>query len=98
MLQSQKGGYMARQQEQEKFESKLPPFQVTKSEDWEGWLVVKCGYEDCNDIFLVRASRWLNKLIRQDVEIIGRSCPYCFSAGRIPASYTSGRRLTTRSD
>lgn len=72
------------------FESKLPSFTAKRSEDWPSWLIVTCPYEDCGDVFLVRASRWQRKLNRtartsgKQFVITGRSCPYCFRAAHIP--------------
>jgi hypothetical protein len=80
---------MARKQTQEEYVSQLPPFKVTVSKDHPGWLIVECGREDCADFFLVRKSHWTRKLVVNGHTITGRSCPYCFRAGRMP---TSGRR------
>jgi len=75
----------------DEFVSKLPLYQARKSEEYPNWLIVECGYEDCGQIFVVKASAWLrprrtrNPRTDKVTVITGRSCPYCFRTGRIPA-------------
>jgi hypothetical protein len=66
-------------------ESKLPVFVAKRSLDYPGWLIVQCPREDCDDIFLVRSSRWRRKYRTSGGNVVtGRSCPYCFRAARLP--------------
>jgi len=83
---------MARRLEDpEQFVSKLPPFKVKPSEDYPGWLIVECGRDDCAGVFLVRKSHWTRALVRRGTTITGRSCPYCFRAGRMPSGKRKSR-------
>lgn len=82
----------------EAIESRLPVYTAKRSETFPAFLVVTCGYADCPGTkagrpFLVAEREWMrpNRLIResptrpkQPIVIIGRSCPYCFRAGRLP--------------
>lgn len=69
--------------------SQLPVFEAKRSEDYRSWLVVTCPRDDCNNTFLVHR-KWLRPLKRvaratgAEFTIVGRSCPYCFRASRIP--------------
>ena len=70
--------------------SLLPSYTASRSKDFPSWLIVTCPYEDCGDVFLVRASRWLKPQNRvtsagKSFVITGRSCPYCFRAARLPS-------------
>jgi len=78
------------------FESKLPVYQAKRSEQFPKFLIVFCGYQDCqgtaaNRPFLVSEREWLrprrvlSSKTGQTTVISGRACPYCFRAGRIPA-------------
>jgi len=78
------------------FISRLPQYQATRSEAFPAFLIVTCGYEDCPGTvadrpFLVSEKEWLrprrthNERSGKTTVITGRSCPYCFRAGRIPA-------------
>jgi hypothetical protein len=80
----------------DEFVSKLPRYQATRSQDFPGFLIVRCGYADCPGTaadrpFLVSEREWLrprrvtDKKLFKTTVIIGRSCPYCFRTGRIPA-------------
>lgn len=77
------------------FVNNLPRYLVTRSKDVPGFLVVYCGRKDCpggaaGRPFLVAEREWLrplrytNKVKNETFVITGRSCPYCFKAGRIP--------------
>ncbi len=79
----------------EQFESKLPVYAVSRSTDFPVYLVVTCGYDDCpgtvgGRVFLVAEKEWLRPIRRvarttkRPFVITGRSCPYCFRAGRLP--------------
>jgi hypothetical protein len=81
----------------EEFVSKLPPFTAKRSSDFPAFLIVMCGYEDCPGTqadrpFLVSEREWMRPLHRvsklrgvdSPFVITGRSCPYCFRAGRLP--------------
>jgi hypothetical protein len=73
----------------EPLESQLPTYSVKRSVDFPSWLVVTCPYEDCGDVFLVRASRWLKPMRRtthsgDPFTITGRSCPYCMRVSHKP--------------
>ena len=79
----------------EEFINKLPRYRATRSQDYPGFLVVKCGHDDCPGVkgdrpFLVAEREWLRPLRHTNdrtgkvTVITGRSCPYCFKAGRIP--------------
>lgn len=68
--------------------SQLPVYAAKRSKDFPGWLIVTCPYEDCADIFLVRASHWRRNRVYRSLSgrehtITGRSCPYCFRAARL---------------
>lgn len=73
----------------------LDPFEATRSKDFPEFLIVFCPRDDCvgtinNRPFMVHYRTWIRplfyvkKLTRERVRIIGRSCPYCFKASRIP--------------
>jgi hypothetical protein len=64
--------------------SSLPTWQAKPSEDFPGWLILTCPYEDCGDTVLVRKSRWSRKIVRRETEITGRSCPYCMRVAHRP--------------
>ena len=81
---------------QEEFVSKLPLYQATRSQDFPGFLIVYCGRKDCPGTtadrpFLVAEREWLRPYrVKKGQQIlptviIGRSCPYCFRTGRVPA-------------
>ena len=68
----------------------LPEYEASPSKQHKGWLVVRCPRPDCDDIFLVRKSKWMKKVTRTtrnggEFVIIGRSCPYCHRSAAIPA-------------
>ena len=76
------------------FESKLPVFKATRSEDYPEYLIVTCTRKDCTSggrPFLVAAKEWLRPVRRTNDRtgittiIVGRSCPYCFRTSRVPA-------------
>jgi hypothetical protein len=78
------------------FVSKLPRYQATRSQDFPGFLIVRCGYKDCPGTtgdrpFLVAEREWMRPFRVQKqqqikpIVIVGRSCPYCFRTGRVPA-------------
>jgi len=77
------------------FVSNLPEYQATRSKSFPAFLIVYCGYEDCPGTaadrpFLVSEKEWLrprrthNDRSGKTTVVTGRSCPYCFRAGRIP--------------
>lgn len=68
-------------------ESQLPTFGATRSKDYPAWTVVTCPREDCAQTFLVKTAVWFERRIygQKDTVIIGRPCPYCFKAARLPA-------------
>lgn len=77
------------------FVSNLPAYQATRSTDFPKFLVVMCGRKECPGVkggvpFLVAEKEWLRPLRVQysrsanPTIILGRSCPYCFKAGRLP--------------
>jgi len=79
----------------EQFVSRLPVYSAKRSADFPAYLVVTCGYEDCpsrtdDRVFLVAERTWLRPLHKTArttglrYAIVGRSCPYCFRAGRLP--------------
>jgi hypothetical protein len=89
----------------EQFESKLPVFNATRSEDFPAFLVVFCGYADCPGTagdrpFLVAEREWLRprRVISRrtgiSTTIVGRSCSYCFRAGRIPSRRAIGAKTS----
>jgi hypothetical protein len=79
-------------------QTKLPMYEVYKSNDYEDWLVVYCLRDDCPTkariSFLVHARTWLRPFKRtarqteREYKITGRSCPYCFRPSQIPARNT----------
>jgi uncharacterized C2H2 Zn-finger protein len=70
------------------FVSQLPRYRAVKSKDFPNWLVVTCPR--CDGVFLVESKSWMRPLrytnrVKQETYVItGRSCPYCFKAGRLP--------------
>lgn len=81
---------------QEEFVSKLPPYRAARSQDFPGFLIVYCGRKDCPGTaasrpFLVAEKEWMRPFrVKKGQQIlptviIGRSCPYCFRTGRVPA-------------
>jgi hypothetical protein len=66
--------------------SLLPKFSVKRSEDFKGWLIVTCPRDDCGGMFVVERKAFYAKRTVRDTLIVGRPCPYCFKAGRLPAS------------
>lgn len=82
---------------QEEFIDKLPPFSAKRSESFPAFLIVECGYDDCPGTaagrpFLVAEEAWMKPQVLERVSptgkpirITGRSCPYCFRTGRLPA-------------
>jgi len=80
----------------EQFVSKLPVYAARRSKDFPAYLIVECGYEDCpsrldDRMFMVAERTWLRPMRRVArttglrYTIVGRSCPYCFRAGRLPS-------------
>jgi hypothetical protein len=78
------------------FVSKLPRYRVTRSQDFPGFLIVYCGRKDCPGTmgdrpFLVAEKEWLRPVRKINARsgmttvIVGRVCPYCYKAGRLPA-------------
>jgi hypothetical protein len=81
----------------DEFVSNLPPFTAKRSKDFPAFLVVYCGRDDCPGTmadrpFLVSEREWMRPLhrvsrlrgVEKQFVITGRSCPYCFRAGRLP--------------
>ena len=67
----------------------LPEFEVRPSKDFPKWLLVTCTR--CDNTFLVLAKAWrktLRSVIKKDVVLRGRACPYCYATSLIP----SGRK------
>jgi hypothetical protein len=72
----------------------LPVYTAKRSESFPSFLVVMCGREDCPGTkadrpFLVSQREWMRPIHRESRSgkpfvITGRSCPYCFRAGRLP--------------
>jgi hypothetical protein len=72
-----------------KRQTELPIYSAKRNSYYPAWLNVTCPREDCGELFLVKASRWYKKRTYQDgrgreFPIVGRSCPYCFAAARLP--------------
>ena len=76
------------------FESRLPTFVAARSKDYPKFLVVWCSREDCvaNDKrpFLVAEAEWMRPRKRTSTKgttfaIVGRTCPYCFRASKLPS-------------
>lgn len=88
----------------DEFESKLKPFTATRSKDFPGYLIIRCGHEDCpstkaDRVFLVSEREWLrpqrltaNKT-KRSYTVIGRPCPYCFRTGRLPKRAAIGTAI-----
>lgn len=83
--------------------SDLPPFEVYRSEQFPGWLLVMCPYEDCpsskdETFFMVHKATWLADLISRfsGGVLTGRSCPYCYRTGRVPKRGVRFRPLRNR--
>jgi hypothetical protein len=79
----------------DEFVSRLPVFRAKRSNDFPAFLIVYCGQEDCPGTvgrrpFLVAEKEWMrprrvyNEKSAKLTTIVGRSCPYCFRAGRLP--------------
>jgi hypothetical protein len=79
----------------DEFVSKLPAYEVKRSKNFPSFLIVMCGRKDCPGTkagrpFLVSEREWMRPFRVQTqrqirpLVIIGRSCPYCMKAGRIP--------------
>lgn len=81
----------------DEFISSLPEFEAKQSKDFPEFLLVMCPREDCpghlgERPFLVHRRTWMRPLKRRMTKrgvtemfkIVGRSCPYCFRAARIP--------------
>lgn len=79
----------------DEFVDKLPRYRATRSEQFPGFLIVVCGRKDCPGTkaghpFLVaekvwmRPYRFVNRRTGKTTIMTGRSCPYCFKAGRLP--------------
>ena len=66
------------------YESSVPPFVVTPSEDYPNWSIVTCGREDCGATHLVKTRAW------KRAPYVCRPCPYCFKVGRIPGKVLRG--------
>lgn len=74
----------------------LPVFEAKKSKDFPSFLIVMCPRDDCIGTskgrpFLVHGPTWLNphrlfnERTQRAITIVGRSCPYCFRAARVPS-------------
>lgn len=61
------------------FADLLPHYLARRSSDFPEWLIVTCPREECGLDFLVHRKQWYNSSPK-----LGRSCPYCFMANRIP--------------
>ncbi len=85
----------------DEFTSQLPEFVATQSKDFPEFLLVMCPRDDCPGTlddrpFLVHKRTWMRPLkrkmtkrgITEMFKIVGRSCPYCFRAARIPRRIT----------
>jgi hypothetical protein len=72
------------------YESQLKRYDVTVSEDFPEYLLVRCPHKDCPSHtssdgmvrpFLVHRRSWrrpLHSVIKPDLVMRGRSCPYCY--------------------
>lgn len=72
----------------DEFVNTLPQFLAVRDEEYPKWLNVTCPR--CENMFSVVEKEWLRPRRYQTrsgktIVITGRSCPYCFRAGRIPA-------------
>lgn len=56
-----------------------------------GWIRITCGW--CKGVVYVKRGAWLHGRARG---FVGRSCPYCFRAGRIPADQKAQRTEDAR--
>lgn len=74
----------------------LPQYEVTKSQDFPGFLVVWCPREDCPSYtqrpFVVHGVTWLKRRYTlfaksggKHVVLRGRTCPYCHKVSEPPA-------------
>jgi hypothetical protein len=68
----------------------FPEYLAVRARDMPGWLIVTCPREDCGEEFLVKAAAWRRRHAYtthkgQEHVVVGRSCPYCFAAARMPA-------------
>jgi hypothetical protein len=75
-----------REDSEDAFISKLPFYNTKPSQDFPGWLIVKCEREGCKGTFIVLGRLWKKR------PFIGRSCPYCFRVSRIPNKRTPSKR------
>ena len=60
----------------------LPKYKVEVWDEYEGWFIVKCPYEDCGGTFYVMRRHWLRPkryttYKGETHSIKGRRCPYC---------------------
>lgn len=67
----------------------FPEYLAVRAKDKPGWLIVTCPRESCGEEFLVLASAWRKKhtyttFRGQEHVVVGRACPYCFAAARMP--------------
>jgi hypothetical protein len=68
-------------------ESHLPLYEAKISDDYDGWLLVTCPREECGYMFLVERKPWtatMHSVIKPEIVIHGRPCPYCHRVSRIP--------------
>jgi hypothetical protein len=66
--------------------SNLPEFVAIRSKDFKAWALVTCPRDSCGETFLVKMSAWYKQRSygAKNTVIVGRSCPYCFRASRLP--------------
>lgn len=77
---------MAHTRSNDEIVSLLPSWVAQASEDFPAWLILTCPREDCGLPHMVRKNDWFApKLTRGGTLIVGRACPYCFKAARLPA-------------
>ena len=73
----------------------LPKYEVSKSKDFPGFLIVWCPRADCPSYtvrpVVVHGNTWLKRRMStiakkngKPIVLRGRSCPYCFAASETP--------------
>jgi|SRR5882672_6546504 len=48
---------------------------------------------NCSEVFWVDEENWVRtvySVIKKDLVLVGRSCPYCYKTARIPQEYRKG--------
>jgi hypothetical protein len=76
-------------EKERKFNSQLPVWIVEPGAK-KGTLNITCPRDICGGKFIVERKRWCEGSERG---FIGRSCPYCFYANRIPERYMTHKLL-----